>query len=502
MAITIPILTDFNGGGIDKAVAQFQKLETTGQKAHFLLKKAAIPAGIAVAAVGAAAIDAAKAAAEDAAAADKLAGQLKRTAGASDEATKAAEGFITKLSMQVGVADDELRPALGKLATATGDVTKAQDLLGIALDVSAQTGKPLDAVTTGLSKAYGGNLGALKKLIPGFDEGIIKSKDFTAAQAELSRLTGGAAQESANTAAGQFKKLSITFQETKEAVGAALMPIIQAFLPVLQRLAQFAQDNSTVFVALAAIAGGVGIAILAVNAAMKIAAATSAIWTAAQWLLNAALEANPLGIIITVLAAVAIAIYTAYQRSETFRGIVEALGNAISGAFGWIRDNVGPILQAFWDKARSAFGWIRDHAGPILTVFKGLLIAAFAPIFGAITAMQKLLDLLGSWNKGPRGVPNLRQGGGTGGVTITGPQGATGGIVNRPTFALIGESGPEAVVPLSRTPGNGPLPSGFGGGMTINISAGLVSTPDQIGQQIIEAIQSAQRRSGPVFAPA
>jgi hypothetical protein len=502
MAITIPILTDFNGGGIDKAVAQFQKLETTGQKAHFVLRKAAIPAGIAIAAVGAAALDAAKAAAEDAAAADKLAGQLKRTAGASDEAAKAAEGFITKLSMQVGVADDELRPALGKLATATGDVTKAQDLLGIALDVSAQTSKPLDQVTTGLAKAYGGNLGALKKLIPGFDEGIIKSKDFAKAQDELAKLTGGAAQESANTASGKFRTLGITLQETKEAVGAALMPAVQAFLPILQRMAQFAQDNSGVMVILAAVVGGLGVAILAVNAYMKLAAAASAIWTAAQWLLNAALEANPLGIIITILAAVAIAIYTAYQKSETFRNIVDALGDVIRSAFGWIRDNVGPILQAFWDKAKSAFGWLRDHAGPILTVFKGLLIAAFAPIFVAVKAMRTLLDLLGSWDKGPRGVPNIRQGGGTGGVTITGPQGATGGIVNRPTFALIGEAGPEAVIPLNQTPGNGPLPAGFGGGMTINVSAGLVATPDQIGQQIIEAIQSAQRRSGPVFAPA
>ena len=72
---------------------------------------------------------------------------------------------------------------------------------------------------------------------------------------------------------------------------------------------------------------------------------------------------------------------------------------------------------------------------------------------------------------------------------------AAGGIVTQPTFALVGEYGPEAVIPLSRA--NGSVM-----GMTINVQAGLVSTPDQIGQQIIEAIQSAQRRSGPVFAAA
>jgi hypothetical protein len=73
---------------------------------------------------------------------------------------------------------------------------------------------------------------------------------------------------------------------------------------------------------------------------------------------------------------------------------------------------------------------------------------------------------------------------------------ANGGIVTGPTLALIGERGPEAVVPLSS--GN----SGFGGGMNITVNAGLVSTPDQIGQLIIEAIQKAQRRSGTVFAAA
>jgi SLT domain-containing protein len=70
---------------------------------------------------------------------------------------------------------------------------------------------------------------------------------------------------------------------------------------------------------------------------------------------------------------------------------------------------------------------------------------------------------------------------------------ATGGIVRSPTFALIGEAGPEAVVPLNKASGLG---------MNITVNAGLVSTPDQVGQDIIAAIQKAQRRSGTVFAPA
>jgi hypothetical protein len=72
---------------------------------------------------------------------------------------------------------------------------------------------------------------------------------------------------------------------------------------------------------------------------------------------------------------------------------------------------------------------------------------------------------------------------------------AAGGIVNGPTLAMIGEAGPEAVIPLSRL-------DQMGGGMSITVNAGLISTPDQIGQDIIAAIQKAQRRSGQVFAAA
>lgn len=72
---------------------------------------------------------------------------------------------------------------------------------------------------------------------------------------------------------------------------------------------------------------------------------------------------------------------------------------------------------------------------------------------------------------------------------------ASGGIVTSPTHIIAGEAGPEAIIPLSQM-GN------IGGGMNITVQAGLVSTPEQIGQEIIQAIQKAQRRSGAVFANA
>lgn len=614
MAITIPILTDFDGRGIDRGIAQFQKLEGTGAKAGFLIRKAALPAAAAIGALGAGAVVAAKAAAEDAAASDKLANQLDRVTNANKNALNAVEPYISALAQQVGVADDELRPALGKLATATGNLTSAQKLLGTALDVSAQTGKPLESVTTALAKAYGGNFGALNKLIPGFDQGIIKSKDFAAAQEELARLTGGAASENANTAAGKFKRFQITLEETKESIGSALLPIFEAFLPVLQSVGNFAQNNSKLIVILAGVFGGLATAIIAVNAAMKVFGLIS-------------LLSNPIGIVIVAVAALVAGIILLWKKSETFRDVATAVWEKVKDVVGTVVDFFkGPVKAAFdivsglinavvslvkgdfsgvWDGLKTAFGGVIDYIKTTLIELPGKILSAVfnigkaivngiadgvsglaEKVWDVIKAMPAaLLSLANGWVQGlgniggaviqwiKNGVTGLAEaiwdkiegfasalwnkvkgvagevkeigksiigwigdgleaaGGALAGIVkgainkvidglnvgIEGlnkaiglinkvnpfddipnipkiPKLAKGGIVTQPTLALIGEAGPEAVIPL-----NG---RNAGMGMNITVNAGLVSSPEQVGQQIIEAIQRAQRRSGPVFAPA
>lgn len=458
------------GANASQAVSEFNRLNravgdhmTATQKVSNAVQKAAVPAGIALAAMGYAALDATKAAAEDAAAQEKLAGTLSRVTNASSDAIAAADDYIGKLSQQVGVADDELRPALGKLATATGDLTKAQDLLGTALDISAQTGKPLESVSTALAKAYAGNEGALKKLLPGIDEGILKSGNFAAIQKELARITGGAAQESANTAAGQFKRFQITLDETKEAIGAALLPILNALLPVLQSAANWAQENSDKLVVLGAIVGTVAGAIVAARIAMSVWNAVQeatrvvmAAITAAQWLFNAALAANPIGIVIVALAALAAAIYLAWEKSETFRNIITAVWDAmrpvadfianvfivywhslvavfnaykavvetvievvgtIIGAFkkvgDWISDTFGPVWDGLkkavslvagafalvvdaaatvWDGLKAIKKWVDEHAGPVFGALADAVRIALKPIELMVDAIKWIIE--------------------------------------------------------------------------------------------------------------
>jgi hypothetical protein len=210
-------------------------------------------AGAAFAVAGAAAaayagtllVDGVKSAIEDEAAQAKLATTLENVTGATKAQIKQVEDYITQTALANGITDDKLRPSLDRLIRSTKDATKAQELQTLALDISAGTGKDLQAVSEALGKAYDGNLGALKKLGVGIDESIIKSKDFDAAAAALSDTFEGQASKQAETFQGKMDRLSVAFGEAKETVGSyvldALTPLLSAFvdkgIPAIQDFA-------------------------------------------------------------------------------------------------------------------------------------------------------------------------------------------------------------------------------------------------------------------------
>jgi hypothetical protein len=167
----------------------------------------------------------AKAAAEDQAAANKLAQTLTAVTGATDKQIKAVELYITKTSLATGITDDELRPAFERLARSTQSTEKSQTLLNLALDLSAATSAPLEAVTNALGKAYDGNYTALNRLGLGIDQSLIKSKDFNAIYQSLNSTFGEFSEKRSEQAIVKFQMLQVAIQEAKERVGAALLPI-------------------------------------------------------------------------------------------------------------------------------------------------------------------------------------------------------------------------------------------------------------------------------------
>jgi hypothetical protein len=198
-------------------------------------------AGLAFAAAGAAAvayagklaIDGVKSAIEDEAAQAKLANTLRNVTQATDAQIKSTEEFILQTSLATGVADDELRPSLDRLTRATKDVDKAQKLQALALDISAGSGKSLQAVTEALSKAQEGNLAGLSRLGVGIDKAELKTLSFDQITAKLAGTFENQASKQADTFQGKLSRLQVAFDEGKETVGAY---ILTAITPLVEKL--------------------------------------------------------------------------------------------------------------------------------------------------------------------------------------------------------------------------------------------------------------------------
>ena len=203
------------------------KMLDFGKKAGLAFAAAAAAAGAYAIKIG---IDGVKAAIEDEASQNKLALALENATGATNAQIAATEGSILKMSLATGVADDKLRPALQRLAISTGDISKAQDLLTVALDVATATGKPLETVANAIGKAYDGNTAALGKLGIGLSAAELKTMTFTDVQQKLTDLFGGAAAANAETYQGKIAILKVSFDEAKETIGTGLLPMVTSLI--------------------------------------------------------------------------------------------------------------------------------------------------------------------------------------------------------------------------------------------------------------------------------
>jgi hypothetical protein len=398
-------------------------------------------AGLAFAAAGAAAvayagklaIDGVKAAIEDEAAQLRLATSLKNVTGATDAQIKATEDYILKTSLAKGITDDELRPSLDRLVRSTKSVEEAQKLQTLAIDIAAGTGKSLQAVTEALAKAQDGNFASLKKLGGGIDENIIKTKDFDAATASLSKTFEGQASKQAETFQGKMDRLKIAFNEGKETVGVF---ILNAITPMIDFIVQ-------------KVVPGVQMFIESIGGEKGISKALNGFITAAK------------SIFIPV-----------------FEGIKSAFDN-IKGALSDNKEEFQALLE-----------FIQKYVAPFLGgVFKlaiqniGTAIAAVVDVVGALIRGFQTLISLGS-----------KIGGAIGGMFGGGK--ASGGPVAGGTTYLVGEKGPELFTPSGNGTiiPNGAL--GGSGSNVINITVNGAIDPISTARQITQILNREATLSG------
>ena len=437
MAITIPIVSNFDGKGIEKAIKQFKQLEGAGEKAQFALKKAAIPAAAALAGLGAVLVSATKDALEDEAAQTLLATTLKKTTGATEAQIKANEDWITTQGKLLGVSDDELRPVLSKLAKATGSVTKAQKLATAAMDIAASTGKPLATVTDAVAKAYGGNMAALGKLAPEYRTMIKNGASFEEVMAKIAETTGGVASKAANTNAGKMKRLALSMKETKESIGKALIPVFEKLLPYLQKFADWAEKNPGKITAIAIAIGVLSAAVIIMNAAMAL---------------------NPVGLIVLALVALVAGLVAAYKKFEWFRTLVDNIFNGMKFV---IEERVIPIFKVLAEQAKQAFNLISKAWNATVGGLNFEIPSWFKYLGGGLSLIAGK-----SFN-----IPQMPT------LGTDAPSVVTGGG---------GHNGPLAIMPAS-TPTNT--------GVNITVQTG-VGDPVAIGKSVSDALNAYNRRTG------
>jgi hypothetical protein len=438
--LSIPIISEFDGKGIDRAVREFKQLETAGEKAQFAIKKAAVPAAAAITGIAVVLGDATKAAMEDAAEQDHLKLILQNTTGASDEQVTSFENQISAMSRASGIADTDYRKAFETLVIGSKDATTAMDDMTLVMDVAKGLQVDSATVADALSKAYEGNFKALKTLSPEIKTMVDDGASLDEIMAVLGGTFGGAVAANAETAAGKMAILKNSIGETKEGIGAALLPVLEAVLPYLQKFADWAQENPDKFTMIAGTIGLIAAAIVITNIAMAL---------------------NPFAIIAIGVGLLVIALKLAYDKFEIFRKLVDIVFDAlVTGG------------QAVFDG--------------LTTIFSGLY-NIFKTLFNGIAKLWN--NTVGKLSfKIPNWVPGI---GGSGFEVPNIPYLAEGGIVTGPTVAMIGEAGPEAVIPLNQMNGR------MGSNVTINITGGISSAAD-IGRSVVDALTQYSQVYGPL----
>jgi tetratricopeptide (TPR) repeat protein len=365
--------------GIDKMVSEFSRLETKGQKFTYAMQKSFVPAVAGLAALGAAGAKFV-AAGEQAATSNARIRQIADSMGLFGDASDAVADKLVKqaeaTARLTGVDQNQIKESQALLLT-FGDIAKSADEVGGAFDRATQLTVDMAAAGFGSATDNAKQLGkALNDPIKGISALARSGVTFTDQEKEkiktlvesgklleaqdmilgaIETQVGGTAEATANST----DKMKVGFSQMSEQIGMALLPLVETVIPVIIGLFQFMADHTNVVIGLGIALGGVAAAIVAVNIAMKVYTAATTIAKAVTWLFNAALSANPIGLIIVAVAAL-IAIFVVLQKK------FDIIGLAIDGlrlAFELAWDGIKWVINKIIDGINSIIGLLNKIPG-------------------------------------------------------------------------------------------------------------------------------------------
>jgi hypothetical protein len=452
MAVYLPIVTQFNPKGLKEAKKGFKDLEGAQAKAKYALGKANKFAAAGLGALAAGAVSAVKAASDMAEAQSKVNVIF-------GEGSKEIAAFAKTASDKIGQSKQAVFDAAGTFGTfgkaaglsGTNLAKFATGFSGLASDLASFNNSTPEEAIAAIGSGLRGEAEPLRRFGILLNDATLKTAAFElgiydgsgaltdqqkilAAQKVIFEQSTDAQGDFARTSDGlanSQRTLSAKLADTQAAIGQGFLPVVEAALPLLKTFADWAADNPD---------------------KIKIMAAAIGVLTTSVVALNVAMALNPAVLITAAVIGLGVAIGVAYKKFEGFRNVVKFVVNNLAY-------NFELLANAFIQM--------------INVVIKGINLIKPGKDIGSLGYVS-----LG------------RMGGDSGGAGGANPAGldykamATGGIVTSPTFALIGEAGPEAVIPLDKM-------GGMGGGVTINVNGGDPNA-------VVNALRTYMRQNGSI----
>lgn len=314
--------------------------------------------------------DGAMAAAEEEQAVAKLTTVIQNNTSATDEQATAADKWLTAMQAQLGISEDELRPAFSNLVAATKDVTKAQDLMSVAVDIAAGRGLSLETVTVALAKAQMGNVSGLQRLGIATKDASGQTLSFDQIMKNAAATFGGTAQAAADTTTGKIERMKLMFGELKETLGTALLPIINGVVSAISTVAQWFGNlpepvQKIILIVGSLVAGLSGLALVfspiigAIGTIMPLIGSLGGVFAALT---------GPIGIAVAAIGAIIAIVVLCIKYHEEIKAALiaawEAIKAALSAAWNFIKNTATTV----WNAIKQFF---KDWWPLILGIFTG-----------------------------------------------------------------------------------------------------------------------------------
>jgi len=560
------ILKDGASKGMRELNKTARTLEKTAGKLNAPFAAAAkgfaIAAGAAVV-VGGAMFAAAKAAAEEDASIARLNAAISANTKITEAQSKEMDAAV-EARQNLAFSDDALRDSLSRLVPRTKDVSKAIELQAIAMDFARLRGVDLSTASDLVGKVFSGNTSILSRY--GFT--VEKGTTATQALAMIQKAAAGQAEAYGQTTQGALESIQIAIDNTVEDIGRVVLPILaevlttfrdeimprvkefgiafaNAFTKAIEKLRPFITTMVTqvlpaVIAVGSAIIGtlvkaltevgkfigdNIGLVLTLVGAytaftiVVNIAAIAVRAYATVMALANLTMKnfGGPIVVAIALIAALVAGLIIAYNSSEEFRNVVNAIfkaiqpvlkvladlglliGTTIVRAFGLAVSVVSELAKVLWDDGNGPLAVALNAIGKVFEIITTPIRFFIGLVEGAIRVVQTLLNLannlpfIGGFL--PKSTPQSKPIGGTR---------AAGGPVTGGQQYMVGEQGPELFVPNqsgSIVPNNA-----LGGQINVTVQAGafLGSSDDarEFARRIYGALNDEAKRRGTVLGGA